>query len=86
MVQGHLLVSKVSRGGPAERAGLAVGDIIVSVNGQYVATQSELYQGIRKLGAAGATIPLRILKRGDLLDLPVKSSDRMETLRKPQGI
>ena len=86
VVQGHLLISKVSRGGPAERAGLAAGDIIVSVNGQYVATQSELYQGIRKLGTAGATIPLRILKRGDLLDLPIKSSDRMDTLRKPQGI
>lgn len=86
VVQGHLLIARVTRGGPAERAGLAAGDIIVSVDGQYVANQSEFYQGVRKRGAAGVTIPLRVLKRGDLLDVSITSSDRMENLRKPQGI
>ena len=83
---GHLLVSRVIRDGPAERAGISAGDIIVSVDGDYVASQSAFYQGVRKRGSAGITVPLRVLKGGDLVDLRVKSSDRLENMKKPSGI
>jgi hypothetical protein len=31
-------------------------------------------------------VPLRVLKAGDVRDMPVKTVDRMTLLRKPQGI
>ena len=83
---GHLLVSRVIPDGPAERAGLTAGDIIVSVDGQYVADQSAFYKGVRQRGPAGITVPLRVLKGGEIVDLSVKSSDRMDSLKKPEGI
>jgi S1-C subfamily serine protease len=85
-VQGNLIVSRVTPGGPAEQAGLAAGDIIVSVGGERVANQAEFYRHIWKLGPAGVTVPLRVLKSGDVQDVPVKTIDRMSTLRKPQGV
>jgi S1-C subfamily serine protease len=85
-VQGNLIVSRVTPGGPAEQAGLAAGDIIVAVGGERVADQADFYRHIWKFGPAGVTVPLRVLKSGDVQDVPVKTIDRMSTLRKPQGV
>lgn len=85
-VHGHLIVSRVSKGGPAERAGLVTGDIIVAVDGQYVPDQSTFYRGVRKRGAAGVAVPLRVLKGGEIKDVTIQSGDRLDSLRKPQGI
>ena len=67
-------------------AGLAAGDIIVSVGPTRVDNQSDFYRAIWKLGPAGVTVPLRVLKSGDVREVPVKTVDRMALLRKPQGI
>ncbi len=83
---GHLLVSRVIRNGPAERAGVSAGDIIISVDGQYVADQSTFYQGVRKRGAAGVSVPLKLLQGGEIREISVTSSDRMDSLKKPEGI
>lgn len=86
VVQGNLMVARVSPGGPAERAGLGAGDIIVAVDGEKVASQADFYRIVWKKGAAGVTVPLRVLKSGDVREIAVKSVDRMESLRKPTGI
>ncbi|MET0507101.1 MAG: S1C family serine protease, partial [Burkholderiaceae bacterium] len=86
VVQGNLMVSRVTSGGPADRAGLAAGDIIVAVDGEKVGSQSDFYRIIWKKGPAGVTVPLRVLKSGDVREVAVQSRDRMDSLRKPSGI
>jgi S1-C subfamily serine protease len=85
-VRGNLMVVRVARDGPAEAAGVAPGDIVVGVAGEKVGDQAEFYRKVWKVGPAGATIPLRVLKDGDVRDLSVKSIDRSDFLKKATGI
>ncbi len=77
-VQGHLFVTRVSPEGPAERAGLKHGDIVIGVGGDPVKTHADLYRKVWGLGAAGVEVPLKILQGGDVRDVRVKSIDRFE--------
>jgi S1-C subfamily serine protease len=85
-VRGNLMVVRVTRNGPAESAGVTPGDIIVGVAGEKVTDQAEFYRKVWKIGPAGATIPLKLFKDGDVRDLSVKSIDRADFLRKATGI
>lgn len=85
-VRGNLMVVRVARNGPAEAAGVSPGDIVVGVAGEKVADQAEFYRKVWKVGPAGASIPLRVLKDGDVKDLTVKSIDRSDFLKKATGI
>jgi S1-C subfamily serine protease len=85
-VRGHLMVARVTRDGPADAAGLQAGDIIVGVGADKVGDQADFYRRVWKLGPAGVTVPLRVLKGGELREVPVRSIDRADFLRKPRGI
>jgi serine protease Do len=85
-VRGNLMVVRVAPNGPADTAGVSPGDIVVGVAGEKVGDQAEFYRKVWKQGPAGATIPLRVLKGGDVRDLTVKSIDRSDFLRKSTGI
>jgi S1-C subfamily serine protease len=85
-VRGNLMVVRVTRNGPAEAAGVSPGDIVVGVAGEKVGDQAEFYRKMWKLGPAGTTIPLKVLKNGDVRDVAVKSIDRADFLRKSTGI
>jgi serine protease Do len=75
-VQGRLVVVRVSPEGPADRAGLQSGDIILAVAGQGVHSQAEFYRRLWGRGAAGTEIPLRVLQGIDMREIKVKSMDR----------
>ena len=64
-VRGRLFVSRVTAGGPAEKAGLQRGDIIVGVNGERAQALADFYRKVWALGAAGATVPLDVLQGSD---------------------
>jgi S1-C subfamily serine protease len=78
VVQGRLFVTRVSPEGPADRAGVRQGDIVIGVADAPVRTHAELYRRLWSLGAAGVEVPLKILQGGDVRDLRVKSIDRTE--------
>jgi len=80
-VQGRLLVSRVSPEGPADRAGVRKGDIILAVGGDAVHSQAEFYRRLWGRGSAGSEIPLRILQDNDVKDVKVRSIDRLEYFR-----
>lgn len=77
-VQGRLVVSRVSPGGPADEAGLQAGDIILAVAGEPVRTQRDFYRKLWTGRAAGAEVKLRVLQGADLRELPVTSIDRVQ--------
>ena len=76
--QGHLFVTRVSPGSPADRAGLHTGDIVLGVGAEPVKTHEELYRKMWSLGPAGIDVPLRVLQGADVRDVKVHSIDRFE--------
>lgn len=54
-------VTKVSKNSPAESAGLKVGDIMLSINGQEITERTNIESTLCSL-PIGATIPVKILK------------------------
>lgn len=80
-VQGHLFVTRVSPDGPADRAGVVVGDIILGVGTDPVRTQDEFYQRMWSNRKAGDEVPLKVLKGVDVNEIKVRSIDRLEYLR-----
>jgi serine protease Do len=80
-VQGRLLVTRVSPDGPAERAGVRRGDIILAVGSDAVHSQAEFYRKLWGRGDAGSEIPLRILQGNDVQEIKIRSIDRLEYFR-----
>ena len=79
--QGRLVVSRVSPDGPADLAGLSVGDIILAVGDEGVRTQADFYRKVWDRGGAGTEIPLKLLQGVDIRVVRVKSIDRVEYFR-----
>lgn len=77
-VQGRLVVSRVSPGGPADDAGMEAGDIILGVDGEPVRTQREFYRKLWTGRSAGANVSLRVLQGADVREVSVKSIDRTQ--------
>jgi len=80
-LRGHLLVSRVSPDGPADRAGLQQGDIVIGVGDEAVSSLAEFYRKIWSRGEAGIDVPVRILHGTQVKDVSVRSIDRMEYFR-----
>ncbi|MDH4191324.1 MAG: S1C family serine protease [Betaproteobacteria bacterium] len=80
-LHGRLLVTRVSPGGPAERAGVRAGDIVLGVGEREVASLGEFYRQVWSRGAAGTDVPLKLLQGARVRDLGVRSIDRMEYFR-----
>jgi S1-C subfamily serine protease len=81
-LRGRLFVSRVAREGPAERAGLTSGDIVIGVGGEEVASLADFYRKVWARGAAGVEVPLRVLQGVEVKDLSVRSIDRLEYFRR----
>lgn len=77
---GRVIVTRVEADGPAERAGLQPGDIILTVNSEPVSTLADCYRRIWALGNAGVVVPLEVLKRVRVQSLRVRSADRYQYL------
>jgi S1-C subfamily serine protease len=78
---GRLVVAGVASGGPAEKAGLRHGDIIVRVGGAAPADMADFYRKIYAQGAAGVTIPLDVRRADEPRHFDVKSMNRLDHLR-----
>ncbi|MBI1943442.1 MAG: serine protease [Betaproteobacteria bacterium] len=80
-MRGRLFVTRVSPEGPAERAGMKSGDIVVAVGDEEVSSLADFYRKIWLRGAAGVEVPLRVLQGVQLKDVTVRSIDRLEYFR-----
>ncbi|MBI3372466.1 MAG: serine protease [Betaproteobacteria bacterium] len=77
-LRGRLFVARVSPEGPAERAGVHNGDIIIGVGGEEVASLADFYRKLWSRGAAGSEVPLRLLQGTQVKEISVRSIDRLE--------
>jgi serine protease Do len=65
-----LLVRVVEEGGPADRAGLRTGDLLVEAGGRAVTDADELYEVLDQVGD-GQTLTLRVIRGTDELTVTV---------------
>ena len=82
-IHGRLFVARVPRGGPADRAGLKPGDLVLGVAGKSVSTLPGYYRTLWGLGPAGVEVPLSVLRGNRPTDVRIRSIDRMSWFRKP---
>ncbi len=84
---GRVFVTRVTAGGPAEKAGLQPGDLILTVKGMAVNGLADFYRKVWALGNAGVDVPLSILRETRIRELTVRSADRHQFLMpKPKKI
>lgn len=85
--QGRVFVTRVANAGPAERAGIKPGDIVMGVGGKRVSNMVDFYERVRSSGEAGAEIDIDLLPQGgavlEIKKVVVKSQDRHDWLAKP---
>lgn len=70
-----VMVSRVQEGSPAEAAGLRVGDVITSVDGEPVASPQKLGLAVRT-HEPGETVELVLVRDGRALDFDVEVGER----------
>jgi S1-C subfamily serine protease len=83
-IDNKVVVAGVSQKGPAARAELKPGDLILAVRGEKVSSQIEFYRKFWALGPAGVDVPLTLYREGDTFDVSIKSSDRARFLKGPR--
>lgn len=83
-IDDRLVVIGISANGPAARAELKTGDVILAVDGDEVTSQTAFYKKMWGLGAAGVDVPLTVHHEGVTFDVTVTSTDRFKLLKAPQ--
>ncbi|GAB3650620.1 S1C family serine protease [Ramlibacter alkalitolerans] len=83
---GRVQIVRVSEDGPAFAAGLAEGDIVLAIDGEKVSTLEGFYKKLWSRPEAEGEVTLTVLKGTQIRQVPVKTMDRMKTMRRPAGI
>lgn len=83
-IEDKVIVVGVAPKGPAARAELRTGDIVVAVKGERVSSLAAFYRKIWSLGVAGVEVPLTLYRDGLTFDVRVNSSDRAKFLKNPR--
>ena len=83
---GHIKVLRVTSEGPAEKAGLEAGDIILALAGREVTSLDDFYRTLWSAGAPGVEVTLKVLKGSDIREVHVRSMDRLDHIRKKPTI
>src|SRR4051812_842104 len=79
----QLVVAGLAPGGPAEKAGVKVGDVVVEVAGSKPSSLADLFRRIWARGEPGAQVPLKLLREAATKNATVHSADRSDFLKKP---
>jgi S1-C subfamily serine protease len=82
-VDNRLAVAGTSSEGPAERAGVQVGDVIVEVAGRRVQGLADFLRALWSLGPAGVEVPLALTRDGRRVSVTMISVDRQQLLKRP---
>ena len=80
-LRGRLFVARVSPDGPADRAGIVAGDILIGMEAERLSSLADFYRKLWSRGAAGIEVNLRVLRGGEVKEFTLRSIDRLEYFR-----
>jgi S1-C subfamily serine protease len=83
-MDGYLVIGGLAPGGPAERAGVKLGDLVLEVGGERVAGLAAMFRRIWSAGPAGSVVTLTLSHRGASSNIQIRSADRNDFLKKPR--
>ena len=83
-LEDKIVIMGLASNGPAQRAGLRTGDLVLAVAGREVSDLAGLFRRIWSLGEAGVDVPLTLHREGDTFDVTVTSGDRNRFLKMPR--
>ncbi|MCC7346404.1 MAG: serine protease [Variibacter sp.] len=83
-IDDRVIVAGLSGRGPAGKADVQVGDLLLAVAGEKVKDLAGLFRRIWSLGEAGVEVPLLIHRDGRTFERRVTSSDRARFLKAPR--
>jgi len=79
--RGRIFVTQVAPDGPAQDAGVAVGDLVLGIDGQIASSLADFYRDLWQRGEPGVDIPLDIVHDDEMSMRVVTSGDRYRYLR-----
>jgi S1-C subfamily serine protease len=79
-----LVVMGLANKGPAQRAKIESGDVVVAVGNDNAGSLADLFRKIWSVGDAGADVPLTLLRDGKTVEVVVRSADRHSFLKSPR--
>src|SRR6266702_949165 len=82
-IDNKVVVIGIAGNGPAARAELKAGDVILAVKGERITSQSAFYRKLWSLGPAGVDVPLTVHHEGVTFDVVLASADRFKLLKGP---
>ena len=83
-IDNRVVVVGIASRGPAARAELKAGDVILAVNGEKISSQTSFYRKLWALGPAGVDVPLTVYHEGVTFDVVLSSIDRGKLLKAPR--
>jgi S1-C subfamily serine protease len=83
-IEDKIVIVGIAPKGPAARAELKTGDVVLSVAGERVSSLAAFYRKVWSLGEAGVEVPLTLYREGVTFDVAVNSSDRAKFLKAPR--
>jgi S1-C subfamily serine protease len=83
-IDNRVVVVGISAKGPAGRAELKAGDVILAVKGEKITSQTQFYRKLWALGPAGVDVPLTVYHEGVTFDVTLTSTDRARLLKAPR--
>jgi S1-C subfamily serine protease len=78
---GRVFVIRLHPGGPAHKANLQIGDLVLKVNNQAVEGQADFFRKVWAIGTAGVAVPISILRGTKIQEITVQSDDRYNYLK-----
>jgi S1-C subfamily serine protease len=79
----QITIAGVTARGPAKRADVRTGDIVVGVAGKEIRSLATFFRQVWALGDAGVDVPLNIMRGGRTIEVQVESADRRGFLKGP---
>ncbi len=76
-------VTGLATGGPAERAGIAAGDLVLTLDGQEIEELGDLWRRLWAAGEAGVSVSLVVSRDGRQMARTCRTADRATFLKRP---
>ena len=83
-IDDRIVIIGLAERGPAQRAGLRTGDVVLTVGGDSVRGLAGMFRRVWSLGQAGTEIPIRVERDGHQLEPRITSADRSSFFKAPK--